>query len=123
MRIKDLLESVDIDLDRHADEENKKDELDYDLVEDLVFFMNHDDDAYRRHTFPAITKCLDQIKANRSTHPGLFKIAVLKSFKDYANEYPDRLLPETLDDKMCVEACKKMHEETCKYAEEGKYKD
>ena len=122
MRIDELLESVDIDFDR-KNGEDKEEKLDYDLVEDLVFFMNHDDDTYRRHTFPAVTKCLDRIKENKGTHPSLFKIAVLKSFKEYANEYPDRLLPDELDDEECEEACKKIHEEVCKHADEGKYKD
>jgi hypothetical protein len=122
MRINELLESVEIDLDNKG-EHNDRDELDYDLADDLVFFMNHNDDVYRRYTFPAVTKCLDRINANKNTHPSLFKIAVLQSFKDYANEYPDRKLPESLDDKLCLAACKKIHEETCKHAEEGKYKD
>ncbi len=122
MRVNELLESVTSSLEKELDQENEE-KLDYDLAEDIVFFMNHNDDAYRRHTFPAVTKCLERIKSNQKTHPSIFKIAVLKSFKDYSNEFPDRLLPTTLDEKICEEACKKMHEETCKYAEEGKYKD
>lgn len=122
MRINELLESVEIDLDNRG-EQNDNDKLDYDLADDLVFFMNNNDETYRRHTFPAVTKCLDRINSNQNTHPSIFKIAVLKGFKDYANEFPDRRLPETIDDKLCMAACKKMHEETCKHAEEGKYKD
>jgi hypothetical protein len=122
MRVNELLESVTSSLEKELDQANEE-KLDYDLVEDLVFFMNHNDDAYRRHTFPAVTKCLERIKSNQKTHPSIFKIAVLKGFKDYSTEFPDRLLPTTLDEKVCEEACKKMHEETCKYAEEGKYKD
>lgn len=122
MRIEELLESVDINLDSKQSQ-NDNEKLNYDLVKDLVFFMNNDDDTYRRHVYPAITKCLDKIKAKEKTHPSIFKVAVLKSYKNYQDEYDEKHLPETLDDKVCNEACKTIHEETVKHANEGKYKD
>ena len=122
MRINELLDSVEIDLDRG--EQNSKDKgLDFDLVEDLVFFLNNDDDTYRRNTYPAIHKCLTRIKSRQKTHPSLFKIAALKGYKDYVNKYDLNELPDALDEEVCAEVCKKMHEDTCKHAEEGKYKD
>jgi hypothetical protein len=122
MRIDELLESVDIDADRK--EQNSTDNKDdFDLAEDLVFFLNNDDDAYRRYTYPAIGKCVDSIKANKSTHPSIFKIAVLRGYKDYINKYDLTKLPDVLDEKICDAVCKKMHEDTCKHVEEGKYKD
>ena len=118
MRIDELLESVDIDLEKG----HKKEGLDFDLAGDLVYFMNHDDDTYRRNTYPAITRCLEKIKSNARTHPSIFRTAVLKSFKDYTAEFPRREIPDELDDKVAEAACKLLHDETCKHAEEGKYK-
>ena len=121
MRINELLESV---FSQHHDEEKKKDdELEFDLAEDISFYLNNNDDAYRRHMYPVVTKCINRIKSNQPTHPSIFKIAVLKGFKDYSDEFPQRQLPVKLDDKMCEEICKELHEELCKHVEEGKYKD
>lgn len=122
MRINELLESVDIDLDRNK-QNSKDNELDFDLVEDLAFFLNNDDDTYRRNTYPSIHKCISRIQSKQKTHPSIFKIGVLKGYKDYLNKYGRRELPDVLDEKVCEEVCKKMHEETCKHVEEGKYKD
>ena len=38
MRIRDLVENIAIELD-------KDDKLDFDLVDDLLFYMNHDDET------------------------------------------------------------------------------
>lgn len=122
MRIDELLESVENNLDQG--QQNAKDkEVDFDLVEDLVFFLNNDDDTYRRNTHVAIEKCLGKIKANERTHPSIFKIAVLKGYKNYLDKYDVPQLPDSLDEQVCEEVCKAMHDRTCKNAEEGKYKD
>ena len=40
-------------------------EINFDLVEDLVYFMNHDDNIYRRNFYPAIIKYVDLKKENK----------------------------------------------------------
>lgn len=122
MRINELLESVDIDLDRK--EQNSTDNgEDFDLAEDLVFFLNNDDDTYRRHTHPAITKCIHKIKANENSHPSIFRVAALRGYKDYINKFNLNKLPDVLEEKVCDEVCRKMYEDTCKHVEEGRYED
>lgn len=119
MRIRELLEAKDFnDLDfvkKDGDESN----IDYDLVEDLVFFMNNDDEVYRRHVYPAVVKCTRGIETNQSTSPSIFRRAVLDSYKAYTKEYPIRELPDDLDKDICEEVCSKMHEEVCKHIEES----
>lgn len=123
MRIRELLETKDFnDLD-FVKKTGDKDEIDYDLVEDLVFFMNNDDDTYRRHVYPAVSKCIRIIDANKEPSPSIFKSAVLDSYKNYIKEYPIRELPDDLDRETCEEVCSKMHEEVCKNHSESNSKD
>lgn len=123
MRIRELLEGKefnDIDFIRR-DGENQ--ELDYDLAEDLIHFLNNDDTIYRRFVYPAVHKCIESIKSNKKVNPSIFKSAALEGYKNYVQKYPIRLLPNDLDEEVCNEVCKKMHEDLCKHVEEGKYKD
>ena len=85
--------------------------------------MNNDDDTYRRHVYPAITKCVQGIKSNTEPSPNIFKTAVLKSYNNYIQEYPIRELPDQIDHETCEAVCSKMHEEVCKDYSEGKTKD
>jgi hypothetical protein len=123
MRIIELLENsnfADIGFVKQIGDEGKR-EIDYDLVEDLVFYMNNNDEAYRRHLHPSILKCVDRINANKSTKPHIFDKAVRECYDMYLAEYPIRELPESLDDKLCNELCNKLHEEVCQQITDGKY--
>lgn len=123
MRIRELLESKYFnDNDFVTPTENGR-ELNFDLAEDLIYFMNHDDDVYRRHVFPSIAKCIDYFNENRPTKAGMFRPAVEKSYQIYAKKYPIRELPESLDEEMCKEICTKIHEEFKQHIADGKYKD
>lgn len=119
MRINDLFKHNQSQFEDFI-EDNK---INYDLADDLAFFMNHDDDTYRRHTYPAIVKCLEGIKNKKKTNPTIFKAAALEGYKNYCTQYPIRELPNNLDEKMINEVCKLMHEEVCADHAEGKYKD
>lgn len=119
MRITELLESLNF---KESDfvEDN---ELAFDLVEDLSFFMNHDDDTYRRHVYPAVIKYVDGIKQNKNVNPLIFKTATTESYKSYCQKFPIRQLPDSLDEEVINEVCKKFYEDMQKYTEEGKFKD
>lgn len=119
MRIRDLLESQDFKEFINSDDGS----IDYDLVEDLSFFMNHDDDTYRRHLYPAIVKCIHNSKNKKETSPAIFKIAATESYKNYIKKYPIRELPDELDSKLIEDVCKKVYEDICKHIEDGKYKN
>ena len=123
MRIRELLENTDFNDLEFVKKNGQTEELDYDLVEDLVHYMNQDDDAYRRHLYPVITKCINSMKSNRTPSASIFKNAVSKCYKTYTKKFPIRQLQDDLEEKLLTAACKKLHEETCKSFEEGKYKD
>lgn len=123
MRIIELLEGKhfnDADFVKRNPEGN---ELDYDLVEDLTFFMNNDDDTYRRHVYPSIAKCISQARGKEKTDPSIFKTAALEGYKNYLKEFPIRELPDSLDTKLCEKVCKKLHDDFKKHFTDGKYKD
>lgn len=123
MRINELLEGVNFkDLD-FVKKTGDKREIDFDLPKDLIHFMNNNDEVYRRHTHPAIMRCTDRIGLKRATSPEMFKPAVLDSYKIYIKKFPIRELPVSMDNKMCTETCKTMHDEVIQHIKDGKYKD
>lgn len=109
MRIQDLFENIDFDETPFLNKEEGT--IDYDLAEDLAFFMNNDDDVYRRTVYPAVAQCIEAFEKKKSVRPSVFKQAALESFRAYAAKYPIRTLPEELDDDICNEVCEKMYKE------------
>ena len=124
MRIRELLEAKKFDeTDFVFQSGNNKRELNFDLIEDLIHFMNEDDDIYRRHTYPAIAKCIDKVSAKTKPSISIFEPAVKECYKLYSKKFPIRELPEELDDNMCKEVCSKLHETVVQHITDGKYKD
>jgi hypothetical protein len=123
MRITELLEGQhfnDLDWIKNDGDKNVPD---FDLAEDLVYFMNNDDDTYRRHLYPKISLCIARIGAKKKTHSDIFKDAVIEGYKNYIRKFPISKLPDSIDEKTCTEACERMHEEVCQHISDGKYKD
>jgi len=123
MRIKELLEGANFDAEDYIDKKGDKRELNYDLAEDLMHFMHNDDDVYRRHLYPVLANCLDNIKHKKDTNKKLFKPAVESSYKAYIKKFPIRELPDSLNEKMTEKICDKLHEEFKEHVSDGKYKD
>jgi hypothetical protein len=123
MRIQELLEGKKFDDLDFVTKENGKRSINFDLVEDLIHFMNQDDDVYRRHTYPAIANCLDKMSGKSKPNTKVFEPAVKESYKLYTRKYPIRELPDEIDSKMCEQVCSKIHEEVLKHISDGKYKE
>ena len=123
MRINELLEGKKFDEIDFVKQHEGGREIDYDLTEDLVFFMHNDDDTYRRHVYPSIAKCLEQFKGKHHASPSVFQSAVRESYKNYIQKYPIRELPESIDDKQLKEVCEKMLDDFKNHHRDGKYKD
>lgn len=123
MRIRELLESKFFKDDDFMSKTEDGREINFDLAEDLMHYMNHDDSIYRRHTFPAIAKCVSIVKREKKPAASIFKSAVEEGYKSYLKEYPIRELPDHIDEEMCEEVCNKMREAVCKDIADGKYKD
>lgn len=109
MRIIDLFENTNFKEDDYLNKD--KDSIDYDLAEDLAFYMNHDDDVYRRNVYPAVAKCLEAFKQKAPVKPSIFKQAALECYKSYQDKFPIRSLPTTLDEDVCNEVCEKLFKE------------
>jgi hypothetical protein len=123
MRIQELLEGKKFDDLDFVTKENGKRSINFDLAEDLIHFMNQDDDVYRRHTYPAIANCLDKISGKSKPNTKMFEPAVKESYKIYTRKYPIRELPDEIDSKMCEQVCSKFQEEVLKHNSDGKYKE
>jgi len=123
MRINELLENKHFKEDDFVQKNGQGREINFDLAEDLIHFMNQDDDVYRRHTYPAIANCMDKIESKRDPSIGIFKPAVENSYKIYVKKFPIRELPDSLDEEMCKQICEKMHEEVIQHINDGKYKE
>ena len=109
MRIIDLLEDTNFDETEFINKAEGK--IDYDLAEDLTFFMNNNDDVYRRTVYPAIVKCAESFKQKKPCKPSVFKNAALESYRAYTDTYPIRSLPNELDEELCKEVCELMYKE------------
>lgn len=123
MRVQELLENINFKDDKFVKHTGEKREIDYDLVEDLVHFLNNDDDIYRRHVYPVVTRCIDLIKVKKPVSKSLFGDLVKEGYKEYVKKFPIKELPNELDKKAFKEACSKMFKEVCDDIKEGKYKD
>ena len=114
MRITELVENIDLELD-------KKDGLDFDLVDDLFFYMNHDDDTYRRHTYPSIVKYKKARTNGDDTDHLLFGSAVTNAYKKYCEEFKEKRLPEKLPRDVFNKICHKLHTEEGNNIDDGAY--
>jgi oligoendopeptidase F len=123
MRIRELLEGKhfnDLDFVSNDDDGRK---INFDLHDDLIYFMNHDDNAYRRHLYPALNKCIESHKKGTNFKASLFEPAVHECYNLYVKKYPIRELPTHLDEEICQQICDKIKDEVQQHIEEGKYKD
>lgn len=124
MRIRELLEGKKFnDLNFITKNEKGETDISYDLVEDLVYYLNNSDDVYRHLLYPTIAKCVETMESNKNISPSVFNKVVKEAYKKYIKEFPIKQLPGSIDEQTCNEVCEKMHEEFCKDYQEGKYKD
>ena len=121
MRITDLLENAHFKSEEFVKQTDDGNEIDYDLVDDLVFYLNNDDDAYRRILLPAVHKFIDRQKADEDLKYTIFKTAVSNGYKEYIKQYPIRELPDTIDAKSWRATCKKLFDDISKDMEDGHY--
>lgn len=115
MRISELCESVELDLEKTPEDENG---LGYDLKDDLIFFMQNDDDVYRRHTFPSILKLQDTLSAGKGANKSVFANAVHECYNLYQEKFNNHKLPYELETELVEEICQQIYDE-----EEQKIKD
>lgn len=88
-----------------------KPEVDFDLQDDLVFFINNDPEFYRRSYFPFINKFNQHCSAGRVAHPKAFAPIVVKAYKEYKNKFPVEGLEEELPVDQIENICEKLQNE------------
>lgn len=121
MRITDLLENAHFKSEEFIKQTEEGTELDFDLTEDLVFYLNNDDDAYRRHLLPAVHKFISTSKAGEKPKFTVFKSAVAEGYERYTKQYPMRELPDKIDNKTWKSVCKQLFDTVSKDMKDGHY--
>lgn len=123
MRIIELLEGSNFDQSDFIEQYGDKKEINYDLIEDLIYYMNNNDNVYRYHLYPAIVKCVNALKSKTPITSDIFTKAVVQGYNNYIDEYPIRELPGKLDRKLCKKICNKIFDQTKDDISQGKYED
>ena len=122
MRINELCESIDKELEKTPYDPEDPHGLGFDIREDLAFFMNNDDSTYRRHTFPTILKVKDLVEAGKQTDYKLFEKTVKDCYNIYQDTFKGHKLPETLDQTLIDDVARKLHDEELDRIKNGEYK-
>lgn len=118
MRINELCESVEIDLEKTPEDKNG---LGFDLKDDLIFFMQNDDDVYRRHMFPTILKLQDKLTAGSKPSKSLFANAVHECYQTYQEKFNSHKLPFELEPEMLEEICQQIYDDEEQKIKDGQY--
>jgi len=67
---------------------NEPDPYDYDMADDIIFFMKNDSDFYRKHYFPLFVKISDMQKSDKDYDWGAdVKQVILTAIKEYSEKF------------------------------------
>lgn len=92
-------------------ENPEKKEVDFDLHDDLAFFMQNDPEFYRKDYFPFLDKFHSSCKKGNELSPAIFKNVVLRGYNDYKKKFPVEGLENSLSMEDLKEVCTKMYKE------------
>ena len=121
MKISELLENAIFNDQDFIEQYGDKKKINYDLIEDVVHYMNNNDSVYRKYLYPSIIKCVDKINSKQTVTSDIFKQAVINGYQTYIDEYPIRELPEKLSRSVCKKICDSIFEEVKNNISDGKY--
>lgn len=93
----------------------------YDIVEDLMFFMNNDPVFYRHEYYPSVLKFRDCKKSGIDFESSKFKTVVEKAYKAYYQKFPIKNLKQSLENEMIDEVCSKIYESELENIKQGHY--
>jgi hypothetical protein len=102
-------------------ESNPEKELDFNLTDDLIFYMNNEPSFYRKEYFPAMLKFKKYCEEGKQIHPRAFKKLVSKAFEQYQNKFQVEGLKDSLSEEMCQEVCAAVHRLESENVKEGHY--
>ena len=93
---------------------------DFDLHDDLIFFMRNDPAFYRKDYHPFLQKFNRHCDAGRSVSAKAFIPIVKHAFECYKNSFPVQGLEESLQDIDLKEICEKLSGEERQFYQEEK---
>lgn len=97
--------------------------IDFDLHDDLMFFMNNDPEFYRQDYYPFLNKFKHHCNAGRTVTPKAFVKLVNRAYESYRQKFPLPELSETLEEDDLKEICEKLQtQENKNYEDEIKKK-
>jgi hypothetical protein len=95
---------------------------DFDLADDLIFFMRNDPQFYRGEYHPFLQKFNRHCDAGRSIKSNAFIPIVKKAFEHYQNTFPVEGMEEQLSAQDLEEVCDKLQGEETNFYHENKKK-
>jgi len=81
----------------------------FDLKDDLMYFMNNDPDFYRQEMHPFVHKFKKHSLAGRHVLPKAFAPLVKRGFDHYKNTFQVHGIEDQLDDNDLEEICEQLH--------------
>ena len=96
--------------------------LDFDLHDDLMFYMNNDPEFYRKDYYPFLNKFRSHCDAGRSVTPKAFVTIVKKAYEGYKQKFDLPELDESLTDEEVGEICGKLQAHEIKHHDDEKMK-
>jgi hypothetical protein len=93
----------------------------YDLGEDLIFFMNNDPAFYRHQYYPSVLKLRDCNKSGIKFESDQFKPMVEKAYKEYYQKFPVKNLKQEITNEIIDEVCTKVYESELDNIKQGHY--
>ena len=90
-------------------------EPDFDLADDLMFFMRNDPEYYKREFFPLSSKIKMALKKGQALTPSIFKNAVKSAYSKYRTQFSLDNLPSSLEIDTLSEICKKLYSEETEF--------
>ena len=108
-------------IDDLLDNNKPKKELGYDLMDDLIFFMNNDPAFYRKKYFPSMLKFNQYCGEGKNVAPRGFEPLVKYAYECYQNKFPVEGLEPELDKELCEKICNEIHKRETKNCEDGVY--
>lgn len=80
----------------------KPEKLDFDLADDLAFFIQNDPMFYRKEMYPVVVDFTSNAKAGRKSSPKIFVPVVKKAIKVYCTQFNIPLYAHSHFDKQLV---------------------
>lgn len=94
---------------------------DFDLKDDLIFYMNNQPEFYRKHYYPAMCKFKECYDKDIEINPRAFGKLVERAYNLYLKEFPIKGLNETLDKDIFEEVCAEIHKTELENIKQGHY--